>query len=207
MKILLSLVVTLVLSGCATSNYFVPDEYTSNPSKSGFITGTIASKTKGEDQNPNTTSTLLFRKVGSEAPAGVMLKKHFMGPTKWDFQEKDRDGKVFKLAIDPGDYEIYGVGFYFNNGQVFRRYESKEPFSVPFTIEEGKVYYLGEFLAYGLWGRNIFRISIPAGGFFEASENKARDFDLIKAKFPELQGQEIIDLELKPNQPPFIFSK
>ncbi len=207
MKLIFSLLLSLLVTGCATSNYFVPEEYSVTPDKSAFLTGTIASKTKGKNSNPNTSSMLLFRKIGSEETAGVVLKKHFMGPTKWDFQERDRDGKVFKLAIDPGDYEIYGVGFYFNNGQVFRKYESKEPFSLPFTLEEGKAYYLGEFLANGLWGKNIFGISIPAGGYFEASKNKSRDLELLKTKFPELQEQEIIDLNMTLHQPPFIFSK
>lgn len=197
----------MALTGCATNNYLVPAEYNLDQSKSAYITGTIATKTTGEDQNPNTSSSILFRKVGSKESASISARRHFMGFTKWDFKERDRNGKVFKFALDPGEYEIYGVYFYYNNGQVSKTYETKEPFSIPFTVEEDNTYYIGEFLSYGLWGSNVFGISIPTGGYFEASENKKRDYDLLKVKFPELGNQEIIDLELTIQQPPFIFSK
>ena len=200
-------IVSLFLTACAgVSGHHIPDEYIALPEEAALLVGSIGVKTAGEDESPNSFSRIKFRQKGDEKRATLVISQSLLFPSDMDYEESDRDGIVFSLALEPGEYEIVNVSFFYNDGSVEKSYSAKEDFSVPFFIEAGRVYYMGEFLAYGRYGKNIFGITIPAGGYFVHHTNYERDLPLLLAKYPELQDREMVQLDLEVNIPPFIYS-
>jgi len=197
----------LFLNACAgVSGHHIPDEYIALPEEAAFLVGSIGVKTAGENESPNSFSRIDFRQRGDEKKATLVISQSLYFPSDMDYKEADREGTVFSLVLEPGEYEIVNVSFFYNNGYVEKSYSAKEDFSVPFSIEAGRVYYMGEFLAFGKYGKNIFGITIAAGGYFVHYTNYERDLPLLLTKYPELQDREIVQLDLEVNVPPLIYS-
>jgi len=89
--------------------------------------------------------------------------------------------------LPPGDYEIYNFHIFHDAGTVQRSFGSKQDFSIPFTIRRGGGTYIGEFLAVGSQGQNIFGMPLPAGGYCVVSNRGDRDIPIAKRKEPALR--------------------
>lgn len=199
-------VVALFLNACAgLVGDRIPDEYIASPEKAAFLVGSIGIKTTGENESPHNHSTIYFRQIGNKKKASIVVSQSLYFPDKVDYRGPDRKGTVFALALEPGEYEFVDVSFYYNTGTLEKSYSAKEDFSLPFTIEAGRVYYMGEFLSHGRYGENIFGITVLAGGYFTHRMNRQRDLPLLLAKYPELQGREVVRADVELNLPPFIY--
>ncbi|HEU0071015.1 MAG TPA: hypothetical protein VFS04_06950 [Alphaproteobacteria bacterium] len=90
---------------------------------------------------------------------------------------RERIGWFFETALPPGRYEFYKY-IAVDSGTDYR---SEKDFSVPFTVEAGKTYYLGEYssMAYlnegPLW-------DFVLGGYFRLIDNFERDTALLEKK-------------------------
>lgn len=204
LKLTSLLLISLILGACAAK--IIPDRYLATPDEAAYLVGSIGVQLSGENRSPNSFSTLFFRQVGDEEKAVLMVSQTPLVRDEVDYKNAEKRGSVFSLPLKPGRYEIVNVSFFYNSGQVEKTYTAEEDFSIPFTIEAGKAYYMGEFLAYGSYGKNIFGITIPAGGFFVINRNTERDLDLLRGKYPELEDIDIVELDLI-EVPPFIYIK
>ena len=198
--------VLVLLNACGGKFYedqLVPNDAVEVPQNAGYLVGSIGFYIGDTDHAGATSSYVWFRRIGSEESGSLAAKRGMFGDSG-DYEEADRIGDVFALPLKPGAYEFHNVGFYFYGAAGSKSYYGKEEFSAPFTIEKDKVYYAGEFLAFGRYGRNIFRFVIPAGGYFVHAENFERDSKLIMAKYPELEDRPTETLDLNLNFPPLI---
>ncbi len=207
LKVICLLIVTLALGACAhPGEHRVPESYAAAPEDAAYLIGSIGFRSSGEHKSVNNFSRLIYRRKGVEHRGDIVMSQSWMFPVEIHYEEPGRKGRMFALPLQPGEYELVNVHFYYNNGQVEKSWEAKEDFSVPFSMEAGKAYYIGDFLARGYWGKNIFGITIPAGGHFVHRYNLGRDLPLLKAKFPELAEKDVVTLDLDAEVPPFIYS-
>lgn len=194
----------LFLNACGTVSH-IPEEYRAAPEEAAFLVGSIAVQTSGEEEQYG-DSSLEIRQVGSDASAHISFYQSGGFPSAADYQTADKEGGPFALALEPGNYEFVNVSFFYNYAYYTRTYTAEEDFSVPFTLEAGKVYYVGEFLSFGRYGRNLLGLSIPTGGYFVNTNNFEHDWPLLLAKHPEIANREIVQLDLNFNVHPFVYS-
>ena len=116
----------------------------------------------------------------------------FGGQAKDDFKVGDSHGIVFAHELPGGAYHYTNFSIYDAGGGFYQQYwRSKEPYSIPFEIVPGKVNYAGEIRLVPRVGKNIFGITIPAGGTWEIRDRRARDIELLRARFPDLNWDSV----------------
>lgn len=92
-----------------------------------------------------------------------------------ELQESGRSmGRSFELTLPAGQYEFYEVWCRGPPGSFPSDYKS-ENFSMPFSVEAGKTYYLGELRAYPLQYKDLLGFSTPYGGYFVLRDSRERD--------------------------------
>ena len=102
--------------------------------------------------------------------------------SKFDLKAEEERVLVFLVPVAPGEYEIDRTGGHF----VFTTYWTDEKFSLPFTVEEGKTTYVGEY---------TFRANLGGeflGPFFSYSSNAERDYPLLAVKYPEFNAESAV---------------
>ncbi|MEO0422744.1 MAG: hypothetical protein AAF184_10440 [Pseudomonadota bacterium] len=195
----------LLLQGC-TINAVLPQEaFTPEPgAPAGYLVGSIGVQTEGEYVSRNDFSYIDYRQIGSEDGATLRFAQG-MFRTEPDYETEQTKGVVFALPLTPGEYELYRIRFYYNNGSVEKTHVSDE-FSIPFEIRPDEVLYLGELLSYGAWGKNIFGIAVADGGFFVLRDQRTRDLPLIESRHSEVAGPPMRAADFAAYAPPLIFS-
>lgn len=200
---------TLVLLACAAVP--MPGCFTSSnpPSKleakrgdeSGLVFGTIGSS--GTDETI-IQRHILYRVAGADmsdpfnfdnrgsfnymSPAtGLQAVTKLLARTPADVSEGDIRATLFRQRLVPGNYEIYGelhtasmaFGFAVHMGM-----RDIEP--IAFRVEAGRATYLGQFLSHRLMKRDQDGIPIFVGGYFEISDQLARDLALLNGRNDEI---------------------
>jgi hypothetical protein len=188
--LLLTVVLSIGISGCSMT---MPPAEIRESSKEfaggyGQIAGSIASVTAGELKNGNSFSRLFFRSVDEETKGVITWGASQVWDQDRDFETSDREGSIFLLQLPVGEYEIYDYQFYWNGGMAERSYKSADGLAIPFKVNESEITYLGEFLAWGRRAKNIFGMSIVAGGSFTWEGRAERDYELINARYPEFDA-------------------
>lgn len=115
----------------------------------------------------------------------------FGGKGNSDFEVEDGRGHVLVMPLAAGDYEFYSWRIYSNNGQMESSWESREDYSIPFSITPGKGLYMGELRVEHTFGKNMFNMIIPAGGIFTCFDEYDRDMPLLNSDYPFLQNIEV----------------
>jgi hypothetical protein len=98
-----------------------------------------------------------------------------------DFKTAASRGVVGSIRFAPGDYELYNFLVHFPSRDVVAR----EPFSIPFKVEAGKVTYIGEYLFAAAYGENFFGMTVPAYPLIMTSDKQARDVPIFRSRNPE----------------------
>jgi hypothetical protein len=123
-----------------------------------------------------------FRKRGEtgSAPYGELtfFQTNVFYSREPDFKNANDAGVVLTASLPAGDYEIFNFEIFSNNAQIQTHYSSKAPFSIPFTVLEAKTTYIGSYQANGLFGKNTFGMTMPAGAFFVVKNESVRDLQL-----------------------------
>ncbi|MFW5883373.1 MAG: hypothetical protein ACOCVG_03300 [Verrucomicrobiota bacterium] len=102
----------------------------------------------------------------------------------------DGKGYVFLIPLPSGLYEFYDFHFYSAGGYSSSTWSAREEFSILFTIRPGQATYVGQIQATSLFGKNIFGMVVPAGGYHEMSDQWQRDRSLLLEKYPFLTSVE-----------------
>jgi hypothetical protein len=105
-----------------------------------------------------------------------------------DFHTAGAKGGVATIRLRPGQYEFYS--FAVQNDD--RGYTPRFAYSIPFTIEPGKVTYLGQFLTLGVLKDGVFGAAVLGEPYFVISNQQTRDLTLATKKTPELVGASVI---------------
>lgn len=182
-RLLLAFAVIVSLSGCASMDQIsIPANLSvASTEKFGGVVVSVGSGLEGGF----TAQTLMFRAKGSDGVGRITFVRGELIMTKGkpDFVETQNRGMVFFVALPSGEYEIIDVSFFINHGQFgSQTFSAREKFSIPFSVIDGRGTYLGEFISRVTYGRNVFGIRIPAGGYFVVSDRFDRDVVLLKRK-------------------------
>ena len=164
----------------------------------GEVVGAITHPV-GRDEPVYMRYQIDFRRVESQVGGFfVLTNTMFNSKDSYDVAGEGFRGKTFRQALPPGDYEIVNIRLSSDTGQVSMLFSSKEPFSMRFSVRPGEVVYLGRFQAHGVWGRNILKMKVADGGFFEIQDRLDEDVQLALAKGSPIEGVMVRRAELVP---------
>jgi hypothetical protein len=206
------LVILLTLTGFATAcvtidTVKIPKESVPNSKEeAAYLMGTLAVKTEGDDYAPNGLYSLKFRSVGGSESGALNFSQTDLNHTPIAYKTSDSKGGIFVASLRPGDYEFHNVHFIYPGPLVHYTFSAKRDFSIPFTLKSGRVLYVGELTATGVWGKNALQY-VPIGGYFARSNQIWRDKQLIEAAHPEIKGLSIDILPIEKEAPPFVIAK
>jgi hypothetical protein len=180
-KSLLTILSLLILSGCAAglhvANYQGPD--------AGVLVASLGAKTS----TVYDSYSLFYRKKNRSPDGDGTIwwgQANMLEGRKLDIDNGSETGIVDVRSLPPGEYEIFNFRVFYNGGTVQKSFSSKQDFSIPFSIQPGRATYIGEFIAVGVQGQNIFGFSIPDGAYFTVSERGERDIAIARQKHPSL---------------------
>lgn len=186
MKILTAtlLVVTLLLTGCATSN--VKTTITPNELQTKKTALLVMSLSQPKESVQYGAVTIYFQPNGKDAIGRSWVETYsqssgFLPKPDSDFPNEFSLLKV--IQVPAGDIEISGWAFSMYQG----RYESTDA-SPPFTIsvKAGDVVYLGNFSVEPLYGDGIFGVSQVRGALPYIKDQSQRDLAMFKQRYPQL---------------------
>lgn len=207
MKSLFAFSIVVLLSACANVDIggnSIPADIVDETADAALLVGVIGFKKPGSDQSPNSYNAVQFRKKDSDLIGNISVSNGPMEPHN-DYREEDWVRKVFAIPLKAGEYEIANAVFYFNNGVFEQTISSRKGYSVPFTLEKGKVHYLGEFVAHSVYGRKPWLgKSPPIGGYFVYSSALERNREIILERYPDLVDRPMENLDLDLNLPPLL---
>ncbi|GAA4276715.1 hypothetical protein GCM10022259_14390 [Aquimarina mytili] len=102
---------------------------------------------------------------------------------KPDYQIGSR--MVFQFALEhiPGDYEFWSYSLFSNYGFYQEYYSPKNHFSVPFTLKEGTITYIGDLTFYPKGNTNGFTL--------KWTDNYSKDIEKLKGRYPKFNWESI----------------
>lgn len=106
-----------------------------------------------------------------------------------DFRSATEHGGVATMRLRPGQYEFYSFGV----SAPGVGYTPRVAFSVPITIEPGKVTYLGQYLTLGLPKEGLFGGEILGAPYFVISNQQARDIPLAAKQTPAIGALPVVN--------------
>ena len=194
-----SAILLLSLTACVSMQKEVKDEqwtYTPNPT-----TGAVLVSIVEEAPNPEVKSCLcpsiFYRDAGSKKNNGFL---HPCEGMSCNFQNGDftnAHGELYLLELPVGNYEFYNYSINISTGVSEGEITAKNAFSMPFSVQAGKVKYVGEAKLKDVMGKNAFGMSVPAGEIPSVSDQHVRDFATAKKKFPKLPLEQVV-IDVKP---------
>ena len=112
---------------------------------------------------------------------------------KTDFEDGDEMGVVEVRKLPPGNFELFKVEGALYGGVIQWRWQSKDSFSIPFTIEAGKATYIGHFQGHSTSVRSVLSLGapLPSGAYFVVSNQYDHDLQIARKKVMTLQEAKI----------------
>jgi hypothetical protein len=103
-------------------------------------------------------------------------------------------GRLFALDLPAGNYQISDWLLETSGGESFT---PKDWDPIPFKVEAGKATYIGDLHMLLRMGKNLLGLDVVAGGWPLLLDNRVRDAELLRRKYPWL-NDEVIQVELVP---------
>ncbi|MCG8428653.1 MAG: hypothetical protein MI754_14965 [Chromatiales bacterium] len=188
MRNIAGMFIVLLLAGCASTPP-IPPNY------SGSDAGKIVVGIGAAAGTNYSSYSFLFRRVDQRSlpkdqqQVGrlMFLQNNIFSSNEPDYDTSSEQGEVLVQSIPAAKYEIFNFDIY-DNGYVERNFSSRVDFSIPFTVEAGKITYLGNYQANKLMGKNYFGLPIPAGALFVVSDRAQNDLEIAyrKKEIPEI---------------------
>lgn len=174
MRKLIAAFLSFILGACATPDV-ASDYKIDRESKQGVVTGSVSYVGRPSGYR------VYFRQIpggysGSFGTGAASTLLPFS--EKGDFNDQHGLGTVFAAALPPGEYEIFSWAV----ASGYANVRSTVPFSIRFTVEPGKLVYLGNFQFRQTAGLGL----TVTGATVSYREAIARDIPVFKRKFPGL---------------------
>ena len=129
------------------------------------------------------------------AKKGYAALKYFQNNTFYgddrDFDDTESNGIVRLHQFPPGKYEIYT--YQISSQGASKTWVAPEGSYVQFEVFEGKVTYLGEFLAEAQSAPNLFGLTIPWGATISVSDKIERDIKYVSDRLPDANLNKLIN--------------
>jgi hypothetical protein len=104
---------------------------------------------------------------------------------------KDRYGHVIALALPAGKHQFDGWRLSTNNVHVYPR---EKPPPLQFEVAPGQIKYLGNLHGNVEMGKNLFGMSVLAGGHLDIRDERQRDLAMFDERYPQFKGKAVIEL-------------
>ncbi len=180
-KLLLPLALFIItLSGCAT-NDALTKEFVTNPiykeapPNKSIITGSV-------DLFKGNYGWYDLKQVSTGKTQSISATNR---NDELTWKSSDGYGRTFLLELDPGKYEIFNWTYFIPAAGGESKLTPKEMKPIILDLKPGESIYLGSFNFKTTFGKNIFGITIPAGVKINITNEKARDFENLKKKYPQ----------------------
>jgi hypothetical protein len=182
LRLLAAMLVTLALSGCAMNLK------TYDGADAGYLVASLAMAPDAMYDNVEFD----FRSRDGQVDERLFWVNDaaLLSPAA-DFREADAKGAIATVRLKPGQYEFYSFGVKRGN----RGYTPRIAYSISFTVESGKVTYVGQFLMRGVPERSgslLGETVIEGLPYFVVSNRQERDMALAKDKVPELDAFPVV---------------
>lgn len=185
MRIVFSFLASILLFGCSSGiSVNVPESYQSSPEqKAGYLVGSLSATTAWPSSGEGLLTTLHFRQTGNQDAITLANDN-----SRADFTNESLTGQLFALALPAGEYELFSVSFKGSNGNKAVNSQTREDLGLFFTIEAGKVSYIGQFIASSLVAKSkLWNMEYPSGyGYITHNYANQRDKALLEERHPEL---------------------
>lgn len=199
-KLINLLLMIMPIVSCAVNNTYVPKHWRAK----GVAAANIIMVVGFETRSPCAGNKAGFHSVFvyRENTHGAIQVDVGSG-LKWDYSDHTGEYAIARYAVRPGKY-------YVTNPFIFGSLQSVhtvEKVKLPFELEAGKTYYLGAFSVYILSdGKNIFGQTVPWGFIWLADKMATPNYLAIKAKFPDVNIDNMTRLEGSMDMPPYIIN-
>ena len=179
----------LTLSACGTN----PTAGKHSGSDAGYLVVGLAAYDTMESRAIQ--YTLDYRRVESSDTGSVSFspkKKLELMPflnRKTDFEDGNEMDVVEVRRLPPGKYELFKVDGALYGGVIQWRWQSKNSFSIPFTIETGNATYVGHFQGHSTSVRSFVSLGapLPSGAYFVVSNQSDHDLQIARKKVATFQ--------------------
>ncbi len=191
----LFLFITALVSGCA-SNFLKPEgvSQVSLTQDNGILVGSFA-------RNPRASSyysqTFYFKNLQTNKLHEIKSQQSFNifnGKTRDDFDTKTSAGGVFAFSLPAGKYVFHNFCLYQANGMFSQNWGSKQDYAIPFEVRPNTTNYVGEIKLDPMTGKNVFGMSVQAGGVWPISDQQARDIELLRKLRPEVPLTNVVSV-------------
>lgn len=162
-----------VLAACSVVNG--PERWKSLPTdQSATIFGTV---TMGDTGAAYNRVAMYYRNIETKEEAYFQTNIEATGDPELT-KDKWQPGFVFEMKIPAGNYEYYNFFAVRQGLGGATQWRAKKDYSIPFVIEAGRTYYIGEYRAESYIGKGIFVSQAAAGPYFLVVDNEKRDTQL-----------------------------
>ncbi|MEM9159727.1 MAG: hypothetical protein AAGB46_11835, partial [Verrucomicrobiota bacterium] len=97
-----------------------------------------------------------------------------------DYSNESEEGVVVIQTLKPGNYEIYNYSLYEKDYVSQTTHYLEDDVSIPFTIKQGEITYLGNFQANTKTSKNMFGIDMLAGATFKITNREELEIKIAK---------------------------
>ena len=187
--------IAALTSGCA--NNLLKQEGVSQASltqQSGFLVGSFA---RNPDGRSYYSQTFYFKNLGTGKVHEIKSQQSFnifTGKTRDDFDTETSSGGVFAFNLPAGHYVFHNFRLYQASGMFTQDWVSKQDYAIPFEVFSNSTNYVGEIKLDPMTGKNVFGMSVQAGGVWLISDQKARDIELLKKLRPEVPLTNVVSV-------------
>lgn len=108
----------------------------------------------------------------------VYFQNNIFAKEEPDYKSDEEAGILHVATLPPGQYELFKVGAHLGGGGFF----SKDPFSIPFTVNAGEVTYLGNFQANRTPIRRFLGLPGYGGPYFVVADRMTSELELAEKK-------------------------
>ena len=190
LKIFLSSLLILVfLAGCVTTSR-LPETLVSNDlDNKGLLIGSIS---RGEGLFSYSFYNFYLRGLNNDVEEVARLSQDSLAwHAKDAFKDDFERGGLFAISLPEGQYEFYNYELYYNNGMFDRTWRAGKDFSMPFSIKDNQITYIGEIKATAVMTEKVLGASWPKGAILSTSDQRSRDISLLKQRYPEFDWKNI----------------
>ncbi|MGF1731195.1 hypothetical protein [Photobacterium kasasachensis] len=185
MRIVFFLYTITLLLGCSSGvDISIPEKYgeTTEYNK-GYLTGSLSATTVWPSSGEGLVTTLYIRQKGHDDVITLVNNN-----ADSDFITDSLKGQLFSLPLPAGEYELFCIGFKGSNGSKTITSKSRDDLGLAFSIEPGRVTYIGQFITSSLVAKSkLWNIEYPSGyGVITYSNAYSRDKALFDERHPDL---------------------